>query len=100
MKYATIQRPSAATLRMLIRKTTDMSIKEIIDNQTIESVGICQGSVLEILVASDIAEKAAGVTAGEVNGNCPQHITCLAILGDTGAVNAAMEAVKAAMTAV
>ncbi|WP_066456587.1 BMC domain-containing protein [Anaerotruncus rubiinfantis] len=96
MKYALIQRPSPATISMLKRKTADAGIKAELGGRMVEAVGLCQGSVLEVLVASDVAEKAAGVTAGEVNGNCPQHITCLAILGDTEAVHAAMEAVKAA----
>lgn len=97
MKYALIQRPSPATIGMLKRKTTDAGIREELEQRGVEAIGICQGTVLEVLVASDIAEKAAGVIAGEVNGNCPQHITCLAILGETGAVNAALEAVKTAV---
>jgi hypothetical protein len=63
----------------------------------VEAVGICQGSVMDILVASDVAEKAAGVASGEINGSCPQHMTCLIVVGDTGSVRAAMEAVKESM---
>ena len=94
MKYAVIQRPSVATLAMLRHRLSDSSIKALLDGGTIEAVGICQGTVLEILVASDVAEKASGVRAAELNGSCPQHVTCLVILGDTEAVQAAMDMVK------
>ena len=100
MKYAVIQRPSEGTLQILRRKAFDPTLRERLENANVESAGICQGSVMEILVASDIAEKAAGVTVGEINGSCPQHITCLVMLGDTGAVRAAMEAVKEAMQSI
>lgn len=97
MKYAVIQRPSQSVVEILRRKMTDSEIKKTLEAGRVESVGICQGAVLEILVACDIAEKTAGVVVGEVNGSCPQHITCLAMLGDTGAVKAAMDAIREAM---
>ena len=51
--------------------------------------------MLEIIVASDVAEKTADVFAGEIDGSCPQHMTCLAVIGKTSAVAAAMDAIKA-----
>lgn len=97
MKFALIQRPSTSTLRILERKITDPELKERVTTTRVEALGICQGSVLEALVASDVAHKAANVGVGEINGSCPQHITCIAVVGDTGAVQAAMRAVEAAM---
>lgn len=97
MKCAVIQRPSEGTLRILRRKVLDSELRTSLEKGRMESIGIFQGSVMEILVASDTAEKAAGVTVGEVSGSCPQHIACLAVLGDTGAVRAAMDAVKEAV---
>ena len=47
-----------------------------------------------MLVASDIAEKAAGVTVEDIKGNCPQHMLVLAILGDTSSVEAAIMQIK------
>ena len=94
MKCKIIKRPSSAVVSMLRRKMPDAAARQSLEERRIESVGICQGSVLEILVASDIAEKTAGVVVGEVSGSCPQHMTCMAVLGDTGAVRAAMEAVE------
>lgn len=85
---------------MLRRKAPDGAVRACLDGGGAESVGLCQGTVLEILVAADVAEKAAGVTAGELTGSCPQHMTCLVLLGDTGAVRAAMEAVRTAMQSI
>lgn len=96
MKYAMIERPSAGTLGIIARKAPDRRLQAAIAEGAVEAVGICQGTVTEVLVASDIAEKTAGVVAGELNGTCPNHITCLVMLGDSSGVKAAMEGVKAA----
>lgn len=98
MKYAIIERPSAGTLAIMHRKATDKRIQEIVDAKAAEAIGICQGTVLEILVASDIAEKSAGVTAGEINGTCPNHMTCLAVIGDTASVKAAIDSIKSKLS--
>lgn len=94
MKFATIHRPSAATIAMVKRKIYDLEFRDAFEKMPVESIGICQGTVLEIIVASDIAEKTADVTAFEINGSCPQHMTCLAIIGKTSAVMAAVETVE------
>lgn len=95
MKVATINSPSNATLALLGRKMYDKELRDIIESGEVEAIGICQGTVLEIIVASDIAEKTSDVIAGEINGSCPQHMTCLAVLGKTSAVQAAVDAIKA-----
>lgn len=95
MKFATIHRPSDATLEMIARRVQDKSIRDILKNSNIESVGICQGTVLEIIVASDIAEKTSDVIASEINGSCPGRMTCLVVVGKTSAVVTAMDAIKA-----
>ena len=95
MKFAVIHRPSDAALSMIARRISDQTVRGALKNDGIESIGVCQGSVLEIIVAGDIAEKTADVTACELNGSCPQHMTCLVVLGKTSAVAAAMDAVAA-----
>ena len=95
MKCAVIHRPSEAALSLRARKVRDKALRDIIENGHVESIGICQGTVLEIIVASDVAEKTADVFAGEIDGSCPQHMTCLAVIGKTSAVAAAMDAIKA-----
>ena len=94
MKVAAIHRPSAATLSIIGRKVYDPAIREVLTSGGAESIGICQGTVLEIIVASDISEKTADVMAGELNGSCPQHMTCLVVVGKTSAVTAAIETIK------
>ncbi|MEE0741099.1 MAG: BMC domain protein [Emergencia sp.] len=94
MKFATIHRPSKSTLSLLKRKIYDEEMRDVLTCESVESVGICQGTVVEIIVASDIAEKTSNVLAGEINGSCPQHMTCLAVVGSTAAVMAAIEAIK------
>ena len=95
MKCAVIHRPSEAALSLIARKVRDKALRDIIENGHVESIGICQGTVLEIIVASDVAEQTADVFAGEIDGSCPQHMTCLAVIGKTSAVAAAMDAIKA-----
>lgn len=94
MKCAAIHRPSESTLSMIKRKSYDKALHDAIEAGMAESIGICQGSVLEIIVASDIAEKTSNVLSGEINGSCPQHMTCLAVIGKTSAVVAALDAIK------
>ena len=39
--------------------------------------------MIDMVCAADIAEKAVGVEVYDVRGICPQHMTLLAIFGDT-----------------
>lgn len=95
MKCAVIHRPSEAAFSLIARKIRDKALRDIIENGHVESIGICQGTVLEIIVASDTAEKTSDVMVCEINGSCPQHMTCLGLFGKTSAVTAAMDAIKA-----
>ena len=97
MKTIIIHRPSAAAISILQRKVCDRICRETLVEGGVESVGVCQGNVLEIITASDIAEKTSDVMASEINGSCPQHMTCLAIIGKTSAVVAAIEAINKAL---
>ena len=95
MKFSIIDRPAAGALNIVKRKSFDKRTQDFIDTGKVESMGICQGSVLEVVVAGDIAEKRGDVLAGELNGSCPNHITCLVVLGSTAAVKSAMKAIEA-----
>ncbi|MBP0575058.1 BMC domain-containing protein [Mycobacterium tuberculosis] len=48
----------------------------------------------DLFYFADLAEKAASVVAVEVFGTCPQHITTLALCGETSAVRAAASAIQ------
>lgn len=60
------------------------------------AVGLIQGKLTEIFVASDIAEKVSDVMVEEISGTCPQHFTMIAIFGDTSSVETAVNAISKA----
>ena len=86
--------PSKGTMRILQRKVCDEQIKEIIQDEKVRAIGLVQGSVADVIMAADVAEKASNVEISEINGNCPQHITMIGIFGDIAAVNEAINAIK------
>lgn len=50
------------------------------------ALGLVQGRLIEMVVASDVAEKSAGVVVTDVRGSCPQNMVMLAIAGETAEV--------------
>ena len=91
MDIRIIKSPSKATLDIILRRKGS-SVAIMTEN--IGAIGLLQGKVIDMLVASDIAEKAAGVTVEDIKGNCPQNMLVLAILGDTSSVEAAIMQIK------
>ncbi|MEW9123703.1 MAG: BMC domain-containing protein [Thermotaleaceae bacterium] len=89
-----INSPSKGILRMLSRRINDEKAKEILQKSIVNSLGLIQGQLSEIIVAGDIAEKASNVEIAEISGICPQHITMIGVFGDTGAVSEALKAVE------
>lgn len=61
----------------------------------VDSVGLMQVPVADLFFFSDMALKAADVFTVELYGTCPQHVTSLAILGETSSVRMAMETIEA-----
>lgn len=88
-----INSPSKGTLHILSRKINENHIKEILNKGVINSLGLIQGQLAEIIVAGDIAEKASDVEIVEIAGVCPQHITMIGVFGETAAVSEAIRAV-------
>ena len=62
-----------------------------------DTVGLVQGKLSEMFVASDIAEKSADVLVEEIKGVCPQHFALIAIFGDTASVTVALAAISKAL---
>lgn len=58
------------------------------------AVGLVQGKLIEMVVASDIAEKTAGVEVTDIRGSCPQNMIMLAIAGDTAEVLECLERIR------
>lgn len=85
MEYRIIKTPSYGA-RELLKKRMGF-IKDAPEAfQTADAIGLVQGLMIDMVCAADIAEKAVGVEVFDVHGVCPQHMTLLAILGDTAAV--------------
>ncbi|MDK2935325.1 MAG: BMC domain-containing protein [Eubacteriaceae bacterium] len=97
MKIEVINGISSGTKEILSRKVGDRKVAERILEDEYTAVGLCQGTVIEVIVASDIAEKTSEVTVVEIHGLCPQHITTLGVFGDITAVEAALAAIERRM---
>lgn len=89
-----IKSPSPGTIDILKRRGALKSPEQAALTDRIEAIGLVQGRMIEMIAAADIAEKAAGVTAEDVRGNCPQSMMLLALYGDTASVETAMAEIK------
>ena len=92
MDFYIIKSPSKGTIDILMRRKG--SISKELPPYGVDAVGLIQGKMIEMVVASDIAEKATGVTVEDIKGRCPQNMILLAIFGDTAAVEEAMEEIR------
>ena len=91
MEFRIIKSPSAGTMDILIRRMGP-GAKE--DLRNADAVGLVQGRMIEMIYASDIAEKAVGVTVEDIRGSCPQNMILIAIFGDTASVESAIQEIK------
>ncbi len=92
MTFQIIKSPSQTTLEILKTRISGNLCNDI--NVNIGAVGLVQGKMIDMIFASDVAEKAADVIVRDVKGNCPQHMVLLAIFGDIASVETAVEAIK------
>ena len=90
-----ITHPGHGVIEML---TTRMgaSAKKSMEVLDFSAVGLVQGRLLDMIAASDVAEKAADVSVFDLKGTCPQHTTMIGIFGDIAAVRTALDAVEKA----
>lgn len=70
------------------------AVRDSIKERSFDTIGLVQGKQLDMIAAADIAEKAANVDAVEIKGVCPQHFTMIALLGNTAAVEEAMDSLR------
>lgn len=89
----TLNSPSKGTIRIIARKVCDDQIKDMLHTEKVTAIGLVQGSVADVIIAADVAEKASNVEVSEINGNCPQHITMIGIFGNVAAVTEAINAI-------
>jgi len=92
MDIKIIKSPTMGTISMLNRRMAGEILKEF--PLKYDTIGLIQGKLIDMVVAADIAEKAADVYIEEIRGLCPQHFVLLAVFGDTSSVEAALNAVK------
>jgi ethanolamine utilization microcompartment shell protein EutS len=91
MDMRIIKHPSQGTIDILYRRKGS---PRDVTPENIDAVGLVQGKVIEMIVASDVAQKSTGVTVEDIRGNCPQSMLLLAIFGETAAVETALRAIK------
>ncbi|HLQ39685.1 MAG TPA: BMC domain protein [Tetragenococcus sp.] len=89
MECRIIKSPGENTLAILNRRKGSRD-----DLGKPDAVGLVQGKLIEMVCASDVAEKAVGVTVEDIRGSCPQNMIMLAIFGDTASVVSAIEKIK------
>jgi ethanolamine utilization microcompartment shell protein EutS len=91
MDMRIIKHPSQGTIDILYRRKGS---PRDVQPDNIDAVGLVQGKVIEMIVASDAAQKSTGVAVEDIRGNCPQSMILLAIFGETAAVETAMRSIK------
>lgn len=88
MDIKLIKAPSPATLDIIKNRS---KIKIDVNPG---ALGLVQGKLIEMTVASDIAYKTSGVDVVDVRGSCPQNMIMLAILGDMEDVKIALRSIE------
>ena len=91
MDLRIIKSPSEST-KNILRRRMGTGCKTDLDN--IGAIGLVQGKLIDMIYASDIADKAVDVTVEDIKGNCPQHMILLAIFGDISSVESAINEIK------
>lgn len=94
MDYRIIKSPSHGAKEILKKrmgKISDFNLDEV------DAIGLVQGKLIDMIYASDIAEKSVGVSVYDIRGTCPQHMVLLGIFGDTSSVESAVDEIKLKM---
>jgi len=58
------------------------------------AVGLVQDQLPNLFAMADIADKQTDVIVEEIMGTCPQHLTMIAIFGDTASVRTALDSLE------
>lgn len=90
MKIQFLKAPSPGAMGIITRRRKGNSDLTSLPR----AVGLVQGPLADIIMASDIAEKSANVQVEEIVGVCPQHVALIGIYGDIGAVEVALQAIR------
>ncbi|MGX8700722.1 hypothetical protein [Caproiciproducens sp.] len=78
----------------MLRRRLSAEARSVLDQMHFEAVALIQTSVPNLFYFADIGQKSGKVFAAEITGSCPQHITTLALFGNTESVKMAMKAIE------
>lgn len=92
MKIRVMKTVSPGTKEIVRRRVKKDNLDEMFNRNS--ALALVHGDVCEMIYASDVAQKASDVEVFEIMGSCPQHMTCLGILGDAAAVETAVQKVR------
>ena len=94
MNYRIINAPLPEVLHMLERRMPP-DMRSRMRDRSFDAIALIQTSVPDLFFYADLAQKASSVFTVELFGSCPQHISTLAVFGETSAVTAAVQAIEA-----
>lgn len=92
MKIRVMKTVSEGTRQIVLSRVRKKELEETFREHS--ALALVHGDVCDMIYASDLAQKAASVEVFEVPGTCPQHMTCLGIIGDVAAVEAAVQKIR------
>lgn len=92
MKIHVMKTVSEGTKQIIMRRARMEGLDILFREHS--ALALINGNVSDLIYASDLAQKASDVEVFEISGNCPQHMTCLAILGSASAVDEAVERIN------
>lgn len=92
MKIRVMKTVSEGTKEIILKRVRSNTLAESFSTHS--ALALLHGDVCDLIYASDLAQKASGVEVFEIMGSCPQHMTCIGLLGDTSAVEAAVAKIR------
>ena len=92
MKIRVMKTVSSGTREILLGRVRKSELGTFFKQHS--ALALVHGDVCDMIYASDLAQKTASVEVFEIPGSCPQNLTCLGILGDVSAVEAAVQRIQ------
>lgn len=94
IKIRVMKTVSEGTKEIILRRAKVNDLEKLFHENS--ALALIHGDLCDMIYASDAAQKASAVQVFEIMGNCPQHMTCLGILGDAASVETAVQRVREA----
>lgn len=92
MKIRVMKTVSEGTREIIQRRVKKDNLGDLFSRNS--ALALIHGDVCDMIYASDVAQKTSNVEVFEIPGSCPQHLTCLGVLGDVAAVEAAVQKIR------